>query len=136
VTARRLGAGDDQSREPIVTVLDLPAPPSVNRTRKIDWRAGKKFKGWTKAADALVLAARCRSRASSRLRKVTGRFSLEIVLSEAHTGIDADNGLKGLIDYLRRIELITDDSPKYMRELHVRFGHAPEGCRVTITEIP
>jgi Holliday junction resolvase RusA-like endonuclease len=54
------------------------------------------------------------------------------VLSEHHTKIDLDNGLKALIDYLRRIELIEDDSHKHMRRLVVEWGIAPMGCRVTV----
>lgn len=122
-------------RELITTVLDLPAPPSVNRTRKIDWSMAPKFKGWTKAADALVLAARYRSRGPERLQKIAGQFELKIVLSEHHTKIDLDNGIKWTIDYLRRIELVTDDSPKYMRRLVVEWGLAPAGCRITIVEL-
>jgi Holliday junction resolvase RusA-like endonuclease len=60
------------------------------------------------------------------------RFELLIILSENHTRIDLDNGLKALIDYLRKIELIEDDSPKHMRRLVVEFGLAPFGCRVTV----
>jgi hypothetical protein len=55
-----------------------------------------------------------------------------VVLSEHHCKIDLDNGLKALIDYLRRIELIEDDSPKHMRRLVVEFGLAPMGCRVVV----
>jgi Holliday junction resolvase RusA-like endonuclease len=120
----------------ITNILDLPAPPSVNRTRRIDWKMMPKFKGWTKAADAMVLAARSRTAGNPQLRKVNGQFELKIVLSAAHTRIDLDNGIKWTIDYLRRIELITDDSPKYLRRLVVEWGMAPEGCRVTITELP
>src|SRR5262249_31667769 len=122
-------------RELITTVLDLPAPPSVNRTRKIDWKMAPKFKGWTQAADNLVLAAKSRSVNPLGLRKVPGRFELRIVLSEAHTGLDLDNGIKWTIDYLRRIDLIVDDSPKYLRRLVVEWGAAPQGARITITEL-
>lgn len=112
-------------------VLDLPAPPSVNRTRRVDFAAGRKFKGWTKTADAMVLAGRARTR-DPQPRSVPSPFAVEVVLSEAHTKIDLDNGLKWLIDYLCRIEVIEDDGPAHMRELVVRLGVAPEGCRVTV----
>lgn len=118
-------------RAPIVTVLDLPCPPSVNRTRRLH-RTNVKPE-WIKAADQLVLAARCKTR--EPLRKITGQFELRIVFSEKHTRMDLDNGIKSATDYLRRVELITDDSPKYMRKITAEWGHAPEGCRVTITEI-
>lgn len=116
---------------PAEIVLDLPAPPSVNRTRKIDWKAGRKFKGWTRRADVLVLASRCRTR-DPQAHHIPGRYELSITLSEAHTKIDLDNGIKWLIDYLRRIEAVQDDSPAYFRRLTVEWGTAPEGCRVTV----
>lgn len=116
---------------PPVIVFDLPVPPSVNRTRKVDWRAGKKFKGWTKRADLMVLGSRCRSHAPQP-RMISGAYELLIVLSEKHTRIDLDNGIKWLVDYLRRIEAVTDDSQKYFHKLTVEWGDAPEGCRVHI----
>ncbi len=111
--------------------LDLPAPPSVNRTRKIDWKGKKQLTAWGNVADAYVLAAKGRQISPLRLVKHK-RFELFITISEHHTRIDLDNGLKALIDYLRRIELIEDDGPKYMRKLTVTWGLAPHGCRVTV----
>lgn len=122
------------AREPAVIVVDLPAPLSVNRLRKIDWSSSKRKRGWTKAADAMMLGARCRSRNPIRHHTLK-RFELLIVLSEAHTKIDLDNSLKWLIDYLRRVELIIDDGPQHMRRLVVEWGLAPQGCRVTLTEV-
>lgn len=115
-------------------ILDLPAPPSVNRTRKVDWRAGRKFAGWTRAADALVLAAKTRQRDPIKLTRIS-RFDLHITISENHTKIDLDNGIKWLIDYLRRIELIEDDGPKHLRRLIVEWGEAPEGARIRVVAL-
>lgn len=112
-------------------VLDLPAPPSVNKVRRVDWSSVRVVKAWQNVANAYVLAAKGRSNSPLRLQKIA-RFELFIVMSEHHTGIDLDNGLKSLIDYLRKIELIEDDSPKHMRGLHVTWGRAPHGCRVTV----
>lgn len=112
-------------------VLDLPAPPSVNRTRKIDWKGKRQLIAWGNVADGYVLAAKGRTISPLRLVKVP-RFELLVTMSELHTRIDLDNGLKALIDYLRRIELIEDDSPKHMRRLVVEWGRAPFGCRVTV----
>lgn len=112
-------------------VLDLPAPPSVNRTRKIDWKGKRQLTAWGNVADAYVLAAKGRSRSPLVLKKIP-RFELLITISEHHTKIDLDNGLKALIDYLRRIELIEDDGPKHMRRLVVQWGSAIHGCRVTV----
>jgi Holliday junction resolvase RusA-like endonuclease len=114
--------------------IDLPVPPSVNRTRKVDWRSCKAKTAWTKSADALVLAAKCRQISPIILAKHK-TFELLITLSEHHTKIDLDNGIKWLIDYLRRIELIEDDGPKHLRRLTVEWGLAPEGARVTVTPV-
>jgi Holliday junction resolvase RusA-like endonuclease len=111
--------------------LDLPPPPSVNKTRKIDWAAARAVKAWQNVANAYVLSAKGRAVSPLQFVKIQ-RFHLHIVLSEAHTRIDLDNGLKALIDYLRKIELIEDDSPKHLRRLVVDWGHAPHGCRVTV----
>jgi Holliday junction resolvase RusA-like endonuclease len=115
-------------------ILDLPAPPSVNRTRRVDWASARTVKAWANVADAYVLAAKGRQISPLRLKKIK-RFELHIAMSEHHTKIDLDNGLKALIDYLRRINLIEDDSPKHMRGLHVTWGLAPMGCRVTVKEV-
>jgi Holliday junction resolvase RusA-like endonuclease len=112
-------------------VLDLPIPPSVNRTRRIDWKSVRTMTAWSNVANAYVLAAKGRATSPLKLSRVS-RFELLIVLCEHKAKIDLDNGLKALIDYLRKIELIEDDSPKHMRRLIVEFGHAPMGCRVTV----
>lgn len=116
---------------PADIVLDLPAPPSVNKTRRVDWAAVRHVRAWHNVANAYVLAAKGRTNSPLKLVKVA-RFELLITMSEHHTKIDLDNGLKALIDYLRRIELIEDDSPKHMRRLVVEWGLAPYGCRVTV----
>jgi Holliday junction resolvase RusA-like endonuclease len=116
---------------PLDVVLDLPAPPSVNRTRRVDFAAARHVKAWHNVSNAYVLAAKGRAINPLRLTKIQ-RFELHIVMSEHHSRIDLDNGLKALIDYLRKIELIEDDSPKHMRRIVVEFGTAPMGCRVTV----
>lgn len=112
-------------------MLDLPAPPSVNRTRKVDWTMGPKYRGWTKRADRLVMASRGRTR-DPQPRSIPGRFEVAITMSEKHTSIDLDNGIKALIDYLKRIEIVQDDGPKFFRRLTVEWGPALEGCRVVV----
>lgn len=114
--------------------LDLPPPPSVNRTRKVDWRAKRDVDAWKNVADAYVLAAKGRRSSPLVLARVP-RFELTIILSETLNKIDLDNGLKALIDYLRRIELIEDDSPKHMRRLVVEWGEAPFGARVIVRPV-
>lgn len=111
--------------------LDLPAPPSVNRTRRVDWKGKRQLVAWGNVADGYVLAAKGRAVNPLRLTKIK-RFELLITLSEKNNRLDLDNGLKALIDYLRRIELIEDDSPRHMRRLVVELGIAPFGARVTV----
>ncbi len=115
---------------PADIILDLPPPPSVNRTRKLDFSSLRLSNAWKNVANAYVLAAKGRRENPLRLTKIS-RFELHIVMAEG-SKTDLDNGLKILIDYLRKIELIEDDSPKHMRRLVVEFGRAPHGCRVTV----
>lgn len=114
--------------------LDLPVPPSVNRVRKIDYAGRRAVKAWQNTSDAYVMAAKGRTNEPLRLRKIE-RFEAVVVLSEHHTRIDLDNSLKCLIDYLKHLDLIVDDGPKYMRQITVRWGLAPMGCRITVRPI-
>jgi len=118
---------------PPCMVIDLPAPPSVNRTRKLDFSSLRVTNAWKNVANAYVLAAKGRRNSPLRLMKVP-RFELLVVFSET-SRLDLDNGLKIIIDYLRKIEAIEDDSPKHMRRLVVEFGNAPLGVRVTVKEL-
>lgn len=113
-------------------VIDLPAPPSVNRTRKLDFSSLRVTNAWKSVANEYVLVAKARKINPLKLTKVS-RFELHVVFAHTHK-LDLDNGLKALIDYLRKIEVIEDDSPKHMRRLVVEFGDAPYGCRVTIRQ--
>lgn len=116
---------------PAEVVLDLPPPVSVNRSRKIDWEGHQRLKEWKRGADAYVFVAKCREVNPLRLEKIP-RFHLHITLDDRLNQLDADNALKGLIDYLRRIGLIENDAKKNMRSLLVDWGVAPAGCRVTV----
>jgi Holliday junction resolvase RusA-like endonuclease len=121
------------NRELITTVIDVPVPPSVNSTRRVNWRSHVKVSAWHKSADNMMMFV-----PKAQRRPVPGKFELLITMSEQHCRLDLDNGLKCLIDYLRRIELITNDSPKYLRRLVVEWCHpavAPQGVRVTIQEL-
>lgn len=115
---------------PADITLDLPAPPSVNRTRKLDFSSLRVSNAWKSVANEYVLVAKTRKISPLKLTKIS-RFELHIIMDES-SRTDLDNGLKILIDYLRKIELIENDSPKHMRRLVVGFGHAPFGCRVTV----
>jgi Holliday junction resolvase RusA-like endonuclease len=114
-------------RVPAEIMLDLPAPMSVNRTRKIDWHAKARMDSWARVADAIVMS-------QGKLIGIKGPFELHITMSGSISKLDLDNGLKQTIDYLRRIEVIENDDPKFMRRLVVDWGTAPEGCRVIVRE--
>lgn len=106
-------------------VLDLPKPLSTNRTRKIDWAAKKRINAWVDSADRLVMSQ------GKLASPIMGRYEATVILPEG-SKIDADNTTKGVLDYARRIGLVTDDSPKYLRKLTVEFGEAPEGCKLVL----
>jgi Holliday junction resolvase RusA-like endonuclease len=115
---------------PISHTFDLPVPPSVNRTRKVDWRGKALRDDWKGRADMLVLA-----QTQGRPQTIAGQFEAIITLRDGATRMDLDNAAKEIIDYARRTELVANDGPKHMRRLVVRWGDAPEGCRLTVREI-
>ena len=112
-------------------ILDLPTCPSVNQTRKIDWRSHAKFKAWQKQADAHFMLVKRKLQG----KKITGRFEIIIIIDEKQSAADGDNLTKSLTDFVVRCGLVTDDSPKYCRQWTVKFGVAPEGCRIILRPI-
>lgn len=112
-------------------VIDIPVPPSVNRTRRVNWSARPLVEKWLKRADMLLMA-NGQYRTAKPLR-IDGRYHLTITLDEKRCKIDPDNIAKSAIDYLRRIDLIENDSPKYARRIVIQWGTAPEGCRLTLS---
>lgn len=114
-------------------VLDLPAPPSVNRTRIVNWAAQRSLSQWKRQADSAVLLCRSKQRAAGQLIKsIAGPFEIHVTVGGR---MDIDNGLKPLIDYLRQIEAIENDDPRHMRRLVVDWSPDIKGCRVTIRPI-
>lgn len=109
-------------------VLDLPVPPSVNSSRRINYGYAPKVHKWKMAADALITA----SGQFQDAQKNIERFELHIVLDEKKCRLDQDNGIKALVDYLRRLNIIVNDSKKHWRRTVIEWGHAPTGCRVTV----
>jgi Holliday junction resolvase RusA-like endonuclease len=97
-------------------VLDLPPPPSVNKTRKINWSAQAKVVAWIRKADALTTTAWA---GGKRPKVVLDKFEAIIIVSETATRIDLDNGIKKVLDYARRLGLIVDDGPRYMRQVTI-----------------
>lgn len=113
-----------------VITLDLPAPLSTNRRRKIDWKSEPDHVRWIKNADAHVLIAKSQGLKLERIR----RFEIEIVVDEIIRA-DLDNIAKSAIDFLRRINLIYDDNPKCMRKLTMTWGAAPAGIKIIVTPL-
>lgn len=109
--------------------LSLPAPLSVNATRRIDWRNYPKVKAWLAEADGIFLQQK---RALMPLA-IKGPFEVTIVLRDG-SRIDADNAIKAVIDVLRRFRLVADDRPELMRRVVVEFGDV-EGCQVTVNPV-
>lgn len=110
-------------------VLDLPPPVSVNKLRKVDWDGAKLAKNWRRVANGYLMMVKARP---ARIE----RFEILLVLDESTVRCDADNAIKMVVDYLRAVEMILDDSPKHMRRVVVEWGDAPLGCRVTIKPLP
>lgn len=113
------------------TVLYLPPPPSVNKTRRVDFAFARQHKRWIEAADSEILAAG----GMRRFPKIPGRFEATLVIDENLNNLDLDNAAKAVIDYARRVGLIIDDSKKYMRRVTIEWGHAPHGCRLILKPV-
>lgn len=112
----------------IDTVLDLPIPPSVNKTRKVHWRGHRALEAWRKNA-GMHLIANGQYRAA---QKGIGRYELVIVLDRAKCRKDPDNPIKAASDFLKSIEIIKDDSPRYAEQITIKWGEAPDGCRLIV----
>ena len=106
-------------------VVQLPAPISVNRSRRIDWRNHGLVKDWLRQADALFLTQK-----RGLPPPILGQYEIILTLRDG-SRLDADNCAKLAIDVLRRYQLVTDDSPKFMRRVTIEFGNVA-GCQITI----
>lgn len=111
--------------------LDLPPPLSVNRIRRIDWAARPAVTEWRRSANALMFLAKARKLNPLRFEQIP-RFELWITLDEGLANVDMDNTLKVLIDHLVTSGVVLDDAPANLRGLHVVWGEAETGCRVTV----
>lgn len=112
------------------TILDVPVPPSVNRTRRVNWAAKPIVDAWKREADGMVVA----SGQFRAARKMAGRYELTVILDEKKCRADPDNILKVAVDYLRRLKVIENDSPKFARRITVEWGIAPSGCRLVLKD--
>lgn len=119
---------DDIRKFARASILDVPIPPSVNRTRRVNWAGHAKLKEWHARADTLITAS---GQYRSAWRNIP-RYEVSIILDEKRCRIDPDNAAKAAIDYLRRIEVIQDDNKKHARKITIEWGEAPEGCRLIV----
>lgn len=108
--------------------LHLPAPPSVNETRKIDLAKKTKHDHWARRADQSVMMQR------KSCHKIIGPYKVYIVVSEK-IRLDLDNIIKATLDYLVNIEMVPGDSRKFLRKLTVAWGTAPEGIHVRVWSV-
>lgn len=107
--------------------IDLPLPPSVNRSQA---KLGNKSPGiakWRRLCDGNLFA----EWRTLKQQAVKGEFAVGITWTAAEFGhSDWDNRIKPLMDYLQDRELIEND--KLCRAAQVGFGLAPFGCRVVV----
>ena len=124
---------------PLPIQIDLPPPPSVNRTRKLDKAGLRRLHHWHDRSDAQVTYQWAQAKLKIRSRPyMPGQFGIRIQVNEK-LKIDLDNIAKAVIDYCKRIELVTDDSKKYMRHVEIDWSDKlPKDCgaRVLITPWP
>jgi len=118
---------------PASVILDLPIPPSVNETRKINWAARGKVEDWVRAADARVRLSWNSQRVTfgTVVKRIEGPIEIHILVNGR---LDPDNLPKVALDYLRRIEVIENDSPKFVRRLVIEPSSEPAKgeCRITV----
>ena len=104
--------------------LELPAPPSVNRfTKKLGNKSPEVIR-WANIADKYLYLKR-------HYLRLSCEFELSITWSASNfKKSDIDNRVKPLLDWLQRVEVISND--KLCRKLTVEWGWAPEGCLLKI----
>lgn len=109
--------------------IDLPLPPSVNRSQA---RLGNKSPGiakWRRLCDGYLFA----DWRTLKQQAVKGEFAVGITWTAAEFGhSDWDNRIKPLMDYLQDRELIEND--RLCRAAQVGFGVVPFGCRVVVLQ--
>lgn len=119
---------------PLDHILDIPVPLSVNRTRRENKAARKDIDNWLARADAQLFASG-QFKTARRQRNTKLPCEIKIILDPKKCKLDPDNPVKNAIDYLRRLELIENDTGKHVRKITVEWGAAPEGCRIVISDL-
>lgn len=107
-------------------ILDLPLPPSINRTS--GKRLGNKHwlvTAWKRQANAHLIV----TRQNKHLKLIKGTICIDIIWDIQNLA-DIDNRIKHLFDYLQWIGVVTNDNK--IRDMHVGVGAVPAGCRVRL----
>lgn len=115
--------------------INIPAPPPINQTRRIDWAKHAKHMAWRKRAGGSILEFMSNARKAGTPNHIAGQFEIAITLDEKTVNCDLDATLKGTVDFLVVSGIVTDDSKKYMRRVVLEWGDCPEGCRVMLRSI-
>jgi len=122
----------------MTATIYLPFPPSNNELYRNPIGGGKRpktrrYMTWTRAADAIYLAQK------RYVTPIHGPYRLAITLDCSRRvttygkrrTIDCGNFEKAVQDFLKRVDLIDDDS--LCEEVSIGWGWPEEeGCRVTI----
>lgn len=121
---------------PIVHVIDLPLPPSVNRI----WRANKagkhaisrspEYTSFLSQADKYLMSV-----GGMRGRKtIYGAFSALIELKRPSINADLDNRIKAVLDWAEHVGLIVNDH--HCVDVRAIWStQAFTGCRLTLRSI-
>lgn len=105
-------------------LLTIPIPPSVNAMytnrrgkdgKKRGRRKSKRYLAWQDHAQKEIMI--------QRARPVKGRFKIFISMPKVRA--DPDNLVKPILDVLKNMSLIQDDSQNFCSGIHVE--HVPDG---------
>lgn len=109
-------------------VLDLPLPPSVNRTRRINWANYREYRQWQSDADKTLMLYK-----QNRQRPISGPFHMLVEISYDLLKSDPDNIVKCLLDYCVSRELVPDDRKAFLQGFSVSFApNLNNGCRIIL----
>lgn len=114
--------------------LELPVPPSINRCRKITLLGRQLLKHWHRDADAHLMVS-MNVRRPLPVGQISGHCEAVIELSEDATGIDLDNCLKAVLDYAVSRGFLPDDSPKFVRQIVLRWSTGGPGVKLTLRSL-
>jgi Holliday junction resolvase RusA-like endonuclease len=123
-------------RPPIVSIVDLPLPPSVNRI----WRSNKagklavsrsaEYRLWIEQADILIMTM-----GGMRGRKtIKGPFIALIEIKKPNINSDLDNRIKAVLDYAQSRAFVDND--RNCVSITAQWSAAAlHGCRLTLREV-